>query len=777
MTVASTQNRAGPFNGDGISTQFDFDIPYQKAADIRVLRRVLSTGVETQLAHLSDYSLASSGTGGRLTLASPLPTGHRLVVVRAPEPVQETDLIENDTYSAETLERALDYGIMVSARLADLLSRALVLPETEVFGLGAYNAAGNRVANAGLAINPNDLTTLAQVQAIVADGGGSGGGAPPPPPGWPALPVPGDVQTAINSGILSSAEFQATFAPINFQIGALSTQLNAQIAAVAAQSAGLVETLEGQTAAQIGNLANQIIAQNATISTFSTSLGTINTTLTAQQLAIDLLEQLQGDGTEIVALITTETNQRIDGDSAIATLISKIGAADGDGFSFLINASTAKIGASETLAQRFGSITAGLAGNTAAINTEVTARTTADTAFAQTIAKIGAASGDGISFLLNVDAVRVSPTETIAQRLSAIGVSINNATAAVSNETAARVSGDTSLATQISSLQSTIGGFSSAISTNATAINGVYAQYSVKVDNNGRVSGFGLISQPINGTIVSTFNFNSDVFNIWNGTSGVAPFTVSGGVVRMQNVEILGASIVSLNVNKIEGGTLGAQINVGAGRIIYDNGTVMRVQGSGFGTSNQFIDWYGLRTAGGDISLCSESNARWYLKVNGDPFYDGPVGAEVIKVSAATTNTLADASISIGPYSTPGGTKSIAVTYSFTRRYNWTFNNASVAGTAPTATVLIEKSTNGGSSWSTASTINVTGNVQAGPGGPETYADVTMSGSQTITDSEGATSNLMFRARMTARTLPSTSGTFTSTPTTQTINVTSTENI
>jgi hypothetical protein len=725
MTVASAQNRAGPFNGDGVTAQFDFNIPYQKNADIRVLRRVLATGVETTLAHLSDYSLANAGTGGRLTLASPLTVGHRIVVVRAPEVLQETDLIENDTYSAETIEKALDYGIMVSARLADQLTRALLLADSDIYGAGAFNAGGNRITGAANAVSATDLTTLAQVQALVAAGGGGGGGGGGGPviidPTWPTIPIPESVLDTILAGILTQAEFNAVFAPIN---------------------------------SQIGNLANQIIGQNSTISSISTSIGTLNTTINGMQAAIDLLEQLQGDGTEIITLISTETTQRIDGDSAIAVLISKIGAADGDAFSFLINTSTAKIGPSETLAQRFGSIQAGLSTNTAAISTESTTRATADSAMAQTISKIGALANAGAAFLLDVNSVLVTPTESLAQRLVAIGTSVGTATAAVQTETNARVSADASLASQISTIQSTVGGFSSAISTNATAINGVYAQYSVKVDNNGRVAGFGLISQPINGSIVSSFIFNADAFSIFNGASAVAPFTVVGGVVRMQNVEILNANIANLSIGKLLAGTLNADMTMGTGRIIYDNGVVMKVDGIGFGTSNQFVEWFGLRPAGGNVSLCSESNARSYRKINGDEYMGGTLIVGVRRNAAQTGNTAATALVEVLNFTTLGGNKNVSVSYDL----SYIAQTASSANPGnPTATVRLYRKLGAGS-YVEINSVAVTGsrdgvdNVDVGVW----EHDMRAIGSITMTDTEASVSNFSYKAEITARSTPGT---------------------
>lgn len=735
MTVASAQNRAGPFAGDNVSTQFDFNIPYQKRADIRVLRRVLSTGIESTLAHLSDYSLSEPGPAGRVTLASPLTTGTRLVIVRAPEPIQETDLIENSTYTAETIERALDYSMMVSQRAYDLISRALVLSDSDTPGSGAFNAGGNRITGLGNAVNSTDAVTLSQVQALVGSGGGGGG-----PATWPTTPIPQDILNNIVGGVLTAAEFQAVFAPIN---------------------------------SQLGNLAASVLSQNSLISSINTSVGTINTTLIAQQAAIDLLEQLQGDGTEILTLINETRQEIIDGDTALATLISKIGAADGDGVSFLLNLSTAKISPTETLALRFGSITTQLAANAASINTEASVRNTVDTAIAQTIEKIGALTQNGTAFQLATNTVFVSPTESLSQRLNAIAVAINGANAAITNEASVRASADTSFASSLTTMQSTVSGFSVAIQQNATAINGVGASYSVKIDNNNRVSGFGLVSEPNNGAIVSTFNFNSDVFRIWNGSSNVAPFSVVEGVVYITNAKIGNAQIDDLSVTKLTAGTLNANFNIGTGKILLDDGSRILAMGVGFGTTNQFMIWSGPRPAGGDLSLCNESSATFYLTRTGGGGFDGELAVGILRNGAQTTNTQPTAFVEVGPFATEGGNKSVS--WSYALHYIVQRTNNTQPGSGSTSLRLSRRlGTNAYveiASQVVISTLQTLDNPEPGVW----HHEMQGGGSWTLTDTNASMANFTYKAEITARTLPVGAGTAAIISTSQNISVLSVE--
>lgn len=133
----------------------------------------------------------------------------------------------------------------------------------------------------------------------------------------------------------------------------------------------------------------------------------------------------------------------------------------------------------------------------------------------------------------------------------------------------------TSLASSVTTLSTTVGSNTTSISTNASSINGIEGKYAVKIDNNGHVSGFGLISTANNAAIsgdgisgaatTSTFTIAADAFKIVD-TSGsatpAAPFevytssrtvdgvTVPAGVY-MENANITSAQIKTLSVDLI----------------------------------------------------------------------------------------------------------------------------------------------------------------------------------------------------------------------------------
>lgn len=102
---------------------------------------------------------------------------------------------------------------------------------------------------------------------------------------------------------------------------------------------------------------------------------------------------------------------------------------------------------------------------------------------------------------------------------------LSSVQATIDSFKSAQATKDTATAQQITTLQTTLNGQTSSIQTQAQSIDGLKAQYTVKVDSGGRVAGFGLAS----GNGVSDFTVRADKFYIAppNGNSkGESPFMV-----------------------------------------------------------------------------------------------------------------------------------------------------------------------------------------------------------------------------------------------------------
>lgn len=78
----------------------------------------------------------------------------------------------------------------------------------------------------------------------------------------------------------------------------------------------------------------------------------------------------------------------------------------------------------------------------------------------------------------------------------------------------------TTNATAITGLTTTVSGHTTSIAENLSSIDGVKAQYSVTVNNNGTISGFGLVSDLIDGEVGSAFAVSADQFYLTGDVNG-----------------------------------------------------------------------------------------------------------------------------------------------------------------------------------------------------------------------------------------------------------------
>jgi hypothetical protein len=127
MTVSSTTNKSGPYLGNGSTVEFDYEFRILDPSHLTVV--MTEDGVDTTVSP-SDYTVSGVGAsgGGALTfLVAPM-TGQSITIIRNAPFTQPTDLENQGAYYAETVEGALDLGVMRDQQLAEGLSRAVQIP-------------------------------------------------------------------------------------------------------------------------------------------------------------------------------------------------------------------------------------------------------------------------------------------------------------------------------------------------------------------------------------------------------------------------------------------------------------------------------------------------------------------------------------------------------------------------------------------------------------------------------------------------------------------------
>jgi hypothetical protein len=157
-----------------------------------------------------------------------------------------------------------------------------------------------------------------------------------------------------------------------------------------------------------------------------------------------------------------------------------------------------------------------------------------------------------------------------------------------------------------------------AFTAQASTNTGLEAQYSVKIDNNGHVAGFGLNSVEVDGTPESAFVIRADKFAIVDPAStdndltntpsaDAVPFGVSNGVVYIKSAAIEDASITAAKIGSVNADT------ITAGAISAD-----RISGGTIDASQINIEGV---TSGIDLKS-SASGARMEIKADSIKVFD-----------------------------------------------------------------------------------------------------------------------------------------------------------
>lgn len=153
---------------------------------------------------------------------------------------------------------------------------------------------------------------------------------------------------------------------------------------------------------------------------------------------------------------------------------------------------------------------------------------------ASILTALGTRVGNSESSILTLQQTTASQATSISQLNTRVGTAESNITnlqtttstqatslTALTTRVGTAESSITSLqtttanqATSITNLTSTVSGQTTSIQTLTTTTNGLSGQYTVKIDNNGYVSGFGLASTAVDGTPFSEFYVRADRFAI-----------------------------------------------------------------------------------------------------------------------------------------------------------------------------------------------------------------------------------------------------------------------
>lgn len=328
--------------------------------------------------------------------------------------------------------------------------------------------------------------------------------------------------------------------------GALASQITALTTTVSGVSSSVTTESNARSAAD-GALASTISALDTRMGTdIAAAVLTESTARSTADTAIsNTVSALTATVSGVSASVTTESTARASADGALATSISNLTSQMGTDIAAAVQTETnARTTAVSAVASDVTSLYAITGTHTAAISSETTARTNADGSLSQQITDLAAATGSNITAaVLTETNARTTADTAIANSVSALTSRVGNTEAGIANEASVRASAVGAVASDVSTLYSTTAGHTTAIQTNTTSINGLSGQFTVKIDNNGYVAGFGLASYPTTSGITSEFIVRADKFAvIMPSYAGVYPFTI-GAVNSVPRVIISSALI------------------------------------------------------------------------------------------------------------------------------------------------------------------------------------------------------------------------------------------
>jgi predicted phage tail protein len=141
---------------------------------------------------------------------------------------------------------------------------------------------------------------------------------------------------------------------------------------------------------------------------------------------------------------------------------------------------------------------------------------------------------------------RANADSALSSQISTVSAAVSSNTAAIQTEATTRANADSALSSQISTVSATTNNNTVAIQTEATTraseTGSLFAKYTVKVDVNGYVSGFGLASTANNATPFSDFAIRADRFYVASpsgpGLTPIIPFIVNTTTQTVNGVSV-----------------------------------------------------------------------------------------------------------------------------------------------------------------------------------------------------------------------------------------------
>jgi len=162
MTISTTIIK-NSYSGNASQTVFPYTFKISVDADIQVILRS-ALGTETVKSISTDYTVSGAGdaNGGNVTMVVAPASGETLVIRRATIQTQTIDLVENDPFSAETVEGGFDKSVSLVQEIQEEADRSIKLSRTNTMASTEFTVGATDRANKVLAFDGTGELSVAQ---------------------------------------------------------------------------------------------------------------------------------------------------------------------------------------------------------------------------------------------------------------------------------------------------------------------------------------------------------------------------------------------------------------------------------------------------------------------------------------------------------------------------------------------------------------------------------------------------------------------------------------
>ena len=157
MTISTTVIK-NSYSGNGSNDTFAYTFKISADADMQVIIRA-ATGTETVKSLTTHYTVTGAGnaSGGNVVFTSGnIPTNTETVVLRRnTTQTQGVDLVENDPFTAESVEGAFDKNLSIAQELQEQIDRSIKLSRTNTMTSTEFTNSATDRASKILAFDTN----------------------------------------------------------------------------------------------------------------------------------------------------------------------------------------------------------------------------------------------------------------------------------------------------------------------------------------------------------------------------------------------------------------------------------------------------------------------------------------------------------------------------------------------------------------------------------------------------------------------------------------------